>query len=182
MKVRKKKKEAERGEGEASAIMVSQGALSCTLPDGRCFLGQGPASASRQGFTLVDTFKKKNTGIERGQGGREAAEGICRVSFLQRERRGDAQRFVYSSLESQIDPLYSSLPPLLSSSLLTSHCPSMWCAEHRPDSGRNCCICSLHCLDLLVCCDFFFFPALCHLSRWHLALFLWVGWMLVRLR
>lgn len=57
------------------------------------------------------THLKKNTGIERGQGGREAAEGICRVSFLQRERRGDAQRFVYSSLESQIDPLYSSFPP-----------------------------------------------------------------------
>lgn len=109
--MRKKKKGAERGEGEASAIMVSQGALSCTLPDRRCFLGQGPASASRQGFTLVDTFKRKNTGIERGQGGREAAEGIYRVSFLQRERPGDAQRFVYSSLESQIPPLFFS-PPL----------------------------------------------------------------------
>lgn len=70
MKVRKKKKEAERGEGEASAIMVSQGALSCTLPDGRCFLGQGPASASRQGFTLVDTFKKK---IQGSRGDREGA-------------------------------------------------------------------------------------------------------------
>lgn len=183
MKVRKKKKGAESGEGEASAIMVSQGALSCTLPDRRCFLGQGPASASRQGFTLVDTFKKKNTGIERGQGGREAAEGIYRVSFLQRERPGDAQRFVYSSLESQIPPLFFS-PPLLSSSLLTSHRLSMRCAGHRPDSGRNCCIRSLHCLDLLVCFDFlfFFFPSLCHLSRWHLALFLRVGWMLVRLR
>ena len=110
MKVRKKKKEAERGEGEASAIMVSQGALSCTLPDRRCFLGQGPASASRQGFTLVDTFKKKNTGIERGQGGREAAEGIYRVSFLQRERQGDAQRLGCSSLEVQVGSLLSAPP------------------------------------------------------------------------
>lgn len=75
MKVRKKKKGAERGEGEASAIMVSQGALSCTLPDRRCFLGQGPASASRQGFTLVDTFKKKKYRDREGTGRARGSRG-----------------------------------------------------------------------------------------------------------
>lgn len=53
MKVRKKRKEAER-EGEASAIMVSQGALPAHSLISRCFLGQGPASVRQQGFTLVD--------------------------------------------------------------------------------------------------------------------------------
>ena len=181
MKVRKKKKEAERGEGEASAIMVSQGALSCTLPDGRCFLGQGPASASRQGFTLVDTFKKKNTGIERGQGGREAAEGICRVSFLQRERRGDAQRFVYSSLESQIDPLYSSFPPYSLLLFLPPTVPP--CDVQSIDqTAEGTAVSAPSTAWICWCALIFFFPSLCHLSRWHLALFLWVGWMLVRLR
>lgn len=53
----------------------------------------------QRGFALVDTFffLKRERRIERG--GREASEGICRVSFLQRERLRDAQRFVYSSLE-----------------------------------------------------------------------------------
>lgn len=104
MKVRKKRKEAER-EGEASAIMVSQGALPAHSLIWRCFLGQGPASVRQQGFTLVDIFDKKDT--ERGQGGREAAEGIWRVSFLQRERLRDVQCFVYSLQQCCVDLLSS---------------------------------------------------------------------------
>ena len=70
--MKKKRKEAER-EGEASAIMVSKGALPAPSLFEGAFLGQGPASARRQGFTLVDTFKKKKikrrTGRARGSRG-----------------------------------------------------------------------------------------------------------------
>lgn len=59
----------------------------------------------QQGFTLVDIFDKKDT--ERGQGGREAAEGIWRVSFLQRERLRDVQCFVYSLQQRCVDLLSS---------------------------------------------------------------------------
>lgn len=72
MKVRKKRKEAER-EGEASAIMVSQSALPAPSLFEGAFWGMGPASARQQGFTLIDTLKKKDeineTGRERGSRG-----------------------------------------------------------------------------------------------------------------
>lgn len=51
------------------------------------------------------TFDKKDS--ERGQGGREAAEGIWHVSFLQRERLRDVQCFVYSLQQCCVDLLSS---------------------------------------------------------------------------
>lgn len=83
--MRRKRKEAER-EGEASAVMVSQSALPAPSPFKGAFCGR------EQGFTVVDILKKKKRG-------REAAEEIWRMSFLQRERLPDAHRFVYSPLE-----------------------------------------------------------------------------------
>lgn len=100
MKVRKKRKEAER-EGEASAIMVSQGALPAHSLIWRCFLGLLWGSRD----LLLLTFDKKDS--ERGQGGREAAEGIWHVSFLQRERLRDVQCFVYSLQQCCVDLLSS---------------------------------------------------------------------------
>ena len=75
--MKKKRKEAER-EGEASAIMVSKGALPAPSLFEGAFLGQGPASARRQGFTLVDTFKKKKDKEEDREGERQQRGfGVC---------------------------------------------------------------------------------------------------------
>lgn len=91
MKVRKKRKEAER-EGEASSVTVSQRVLPAPSPLEGAFLGQ-------EDLPLLTQLEKRERDRERGQGEREAAEGIWHLSFLQLDRLRDAQRFVYSPLE-----------------------------------------------------------------------------------
>lgn len=92
--MRKKKKEAER-EGEASAIMVSQGVLPAPSPLEGAFWGRGQLLRGSRDLPLLTHLKKK-----KARGREEAAEGIWRVSFLQRERLRDVPCFVYSSLQS----------------------------------------------------------------------------------
>lgn len=137
MKVRKKRKEAEREEGEASAIMVSQSVCSsCTLPARRCFLGQRVASARQQGFALVDIFFLQDGERKRQQRG-FVVRPFCSVkdSVLCLLNTEELDRSHRPLLSSPPGILFFFTPPY---SLLPSHHPTFSCAGHRPDSGRNC--------------------------------------------
>lgn len=116
-----------------------------------------PASVRRQGFTLVYRFKEKREAQEgRDWEGERAAEGIWRVSSLQRER------FVYSLCRLH-SPYQTSCHPFPSAhlfTLLSNPRPDV----HRPQSGRS--------PETPTACSFS--SPLCHLSQWLLALY--SGW------
>lgn len=172
MKVRKKRKEAER-EGEASATMVSQGALPAPSLFEGAFWGRGQLLRGSRDLPLLTHLKKERdregTGRERGSRGDLA----CVLSAAWKTARCSALCLLITGELDRPPLLFSSPPGILfflpPYSLLSSRHPSVWCARHRPDSGRNCCIRYLQCLHLLVCFDFFFF-LLCYLRQLHLAL------------
>lgn len=132
MKVKKKRKEAER-EGDASFITVSKCYLPAHSPVEDAFWGR------RQLLSRDLPLQTLLKGMERARvqtGGREAVEGIWCSSFLQHGRCSALCLLTTGELHT---------PSLF------GFCFCMWCT----DSGQSWCISYLRCFHYLVCLLYF---------------------------